>query len=334
MGSKKKTTQVSNSTSTAAPPSWTQPGFEAVSGQLMNAINGPKAPAYTGDFVAAPDAGLTQQAIDQYLATAGKATDLSGFLESQLAPLMARNDTRYDVGDYNSTLAPAIEAAMAPVFRNLTEKVLPGIRSSATDSGAYSGSRAMAVLPGMAMDAASRNAQEIGAGMAFEDYQAREARRLDAYKTDEQLALERTGMLPALIDNILKSSAGGAQMTEGALNLGQARDQSVINNNLAKHDYAVKQPFEGMDIATQLLQALSGNYGTTTNQGKTVTTEKTGGLGSVVQGALGLASMAASMGAFGPLAGAAGAAAGGAGGAAGALGMGLPASRVINPWGG
>lgn len=331
MGTKKTTKQTSNTTQTAAPPTWTQPGIEDVSKRVTAAVGqGPK--PYEGNFVALPDQATTQAAIDAYLGTAGRSEELANFMQTQLPALMERNNTRYDVGNFNDTLAPAIDAAIFPVFRQLQEQVLPGIRSSSLDSGAYSGDRAMMVLPQNAIKDASENAQRIGAEMAFNDYQAREARRLEAYGLDESLALERTGMLPELIDNILRSSAGGAQMREGALNLGVARDQAMIDNDLRRHDYNVRAPYEGLDIATQLLTALSQGWGTQTGKSDSTTVEKTGGLGAVAQGLLGAASLAGSF----LMPGAGGAAAAAAGGMPGqAISAGFNTMRSgmsNNPW--
>lgn len=328
MGSKKTTKQTSNSTQTVAPPTWTEPAIRDMAARVQAAAARP-VPVYEGNFMAVPDAAGVNDVAGRLTASADQASTLSNWLQGQT--MNAMPTSRYDVGT-GMDLQPAINAAIHPVFKQLTDQILPGIKSSALDAGAYSGDRAMSVLPTEAINNSNESAQRIAAQLGYEDYQARENRRLQAYGIDTGLETDRLNMLPNLIDTALRASAGGASLAGDALNTRTQANQAQITNDVMRHDYAVRQPYEGMDIATQLLQALSGNYGTTTGNSNSTTVEKTGGLGPIVQGLAGIASMAAGMGAFGGMGGLVGGAAGAAGGQGMAGTMASAGSTFSNPW--
>lgn len=308
MGGKTTSTQKYNQTQTAAPPSWTQQGLQDVASRVTSALGQTPAAAYTGDFVAQPNAALTQQAVNAYTGSAGTAGQLAQTAQGFLPGLQAKAPTStYDMGQ-NAELSGVIDAAINPVFRQLTEQVLPGIKSSSLASGAYSGDRAMAVLPGQAIRDASGEAQRLAAQVSYQDYADREARRLAAYQTDQGNALsaygletQRTGMLPDIVDTIMRMDASQGDLLAQALGLQTSASQAGIDNALAKDQYDVTSPYRGLDIATQLLTQLSGGYGTTTGSGNSTTTQSTGGLGPVLQGILGAASLAGGLGAFGPV---------------------------------
>lgn len=323
MGSKKKTTQVSNQTQTVAPPTWTMPGIQDASNRVNAAIRQIPQDRYQGDFIAGVDQNALNDILAAYRNTAAKAGEMGSFVEGQLGQHMADPvfNTQLPTARFTNSdpqnLDGVINAAINPVFRQLTEQILPSIRSSALESGAYSGDRAMGVVPTQAIQQSNEAAQRLAAEIGYEDYNNRENRRLQAHMSDEDRALAgfnadtqrvlgtgdlmtaRMGQLPDLVDTIMRMSSSQGDLLSIAADREQAARQNEINNALAKEDYAVRAPFLGLDIASDLLARLSGNYGTTTQNGKTTTTEKTGGLGEVVKGAMGLASMAASFAAPG-----------------------------------
>lgn len=567
MGTKKTTKTTYSGTQTAAPPSWTMPGIQTASDQVISALEGMPGTPYQGNFVAQPNSTLVQQMLQGYqelnagARSAGEtvrnnASQLPQTVQTALgtnpfaninlpqAPTIptaanfvaptavarpdlptgvattadlsgiARPDIEAGLRDYvqaevlaapdladlrpdlqagkptaavwdptawtggqndNGRLQAAIEAGIAPVMRQLMEQVLPSIRSSAIDAGAYTGDRAMQILPQQAMAEAATRGSEVGAGLSYEGFQRAQDRDLSAwqalesfrgqdanqdnsfnsniyntltnalmqqfgiesdarmtgYQTQQGALLQNAGMAndfntnrnsllttamrdlygidvnAALTnagmvnqfnsnqnntltnaltnmygidrtaandtaamqntynynnraldtnagldlfgrqsDNAIRTAAdssdyqtaaadviarafgmqtdmygsglaleaGGQDMLAQALGLQQGADQAAIDEALARYQYNLQAPFQGLDMAVPLLAALSGNYGTQTSQGQQTQVERTGGLGSVVQGIAGLAGMAASLGAFGPL-GAAGTAAGGAGAA-------------------
>jgi hypothetical protein len=64
----------------------------------------------------------------------------------------------------NPIVTKAIDAAMQPAFRNLTEQVLPNIRNEFAASGGYGGTR-QSLAEGQAAERTTRGAQEVGAQM-------------------------------------------------------------------------------------------------------------------------------------------------------------------------
>lgn len=315
MGSKTtvKNETSSNGTQTVAPPSWTMPGILDAAGKVSAAISQLPGQKYTGDFTALPNMADVQAAGDAYRAAVPQAQHFGQMLEQAAGGL----NTPYNVGQM-ADVNPVIQAALAPVTRQLTEQILPGIRSGAVDSGAYSGSRAMQVLPQQALADWSKQAADTSATIGYQNYQDFENRRLAAAGLDTQ----RLALLPDIANASMGMTTAGGDLITQAAGLDAAARQAIINNNLAKNQYDYMFPFQGLDIGAQLLAQLSGNYGTTTSnmQSSGTQTTKTGGLGSVVQGIAGLAGGAASLFAGGgPLGLAAGVLGGGAGGATQAL---------------
>lgn len=304
MGTKRTTSQTTNQTQTAAPPSWTLPGIQSASQMVTDAMkaNAPGTP-YGGNFVAAPDAARTNQQIAAYDQAAQRVGELGTFAEAQMRDLYAPRDSQ-------ALLQNAITASMDPVFKQLREVTLPGITNSALMSGAYSNDRALGVVPGQAIGQATESAQRIAAELGYQGFQADENRRLQA-----------AGLLPSLANLSAQFATAPGDIMGAASGIEQQMRQQVINNELAKHEYGVNAPYERIAPAVQLLQALSQNWGTQTMNGRSVTQEKTSGLGPILQGALGLGMGAASLGAFGPLGAMAPAVAGAAASAAGPAGV-------------
>lgn len=307
MGSKKKSTTTTNQTQTAAPPSYALPGITDVANRVTGALGQLPTDSYQGDFIAMPD----QQSVDEiaaaYDSAAGRALDLSNQTQDWFGNFLAAEH------DNQTGLNDAIDAAIHPVFRQLQEQVLPGLANSAVQSGAYGNNRYFDTTTGQVTRDATENAQRIAATLGYENYQAMLEREI-----------QRASMVPGMNNNIMQLAASQGDL----LRQGDAdrilRDQAVIDNELAREDYNFTRPFRGLDIASSLLSQLSQGYGTTNMNGTSTTVEKTGGLGSVVQGLAGLGGLAAS--AFmGPAAGAVGSSIGSAASAAGR------ASLLANP---
>ena len=316
MGTKKTTNTTQNSTQTAAPPSWTLPGLtsagDAVTAAMQAAIKAPT--PYTGQFVAGMDPGRVATQVGQYDAAAGTAGDMGNFARQQMQQLFAPQDSQ-------KLLQDAISASIHPVFRQLMEQTLPGITNSALQSGAYTNDRALGVLPQTAIRDSTESAQRIAAQMGYDGFQAEQDR-----------TIQRAQQLPALSNLVAQMASARGDLTGMGTTLDQTLRQQMLDNEKAKHDYNVGAPYESIGPAAQLLSLLSGNYGTQTGSSNSKTVEKTGGLGSVVQGALGLASMAGSLGAFGPLGGVLAKAGGAAGNAGTALGGVAASSMFQNPF--
>lgn len=316
MGKSKKTTTNTSQTQTNAPPSWTQEGLGLGGALTSNALKEVQTqPRYTGDFVAQFDPQLLQSGVDAYKGAAGTSADMQAFTQSLLPMLQQQAQAgTYDLGATADT-SGVVRNAIDPVRRTLMEEILPGIKSSSLASGAYSGDRATALLPQTAVRNAVESMDKIATDITYKDYQDREARRLAAYQTDQTNALnayglntQRLGLAPEMTDSVMRYAASQGDLIQQALGLQTAGDQASIDNALARDQYNLEAPFRGLDIAGNLLTQFSGNYGTMTGSSNSTTTEKSGGLGNILQGVLGAASLAAGLGAFGPLGAAASAA--------------------------
>jgi hypothetical protein len=283
VGSKNKTKTTENKTTTVAPPSWTMPGISNVADQVTQAAMGLSSiPAYNGNYTATPDMGLINGAIDAYKGTAASAGNYSALLGGKIGGLQ-----NYDVGSMQD-VQPVIKAALSPVYDQLTKVTLPGLRTSAADAGAYSGSRAGSILPALALDDYNKTAGDLATKIGYQNYTDFEDRRLKGAELDQN----QLKILPDLINAALATSAAGGDTLAGAAQLGQTAAQAGISNDLAKYNAQFTQPFQGLDLAAALLSQLSGNYGTTNTQGTSTQVQSTGGLGPIVQGLAGVASAA------------------------------------------
>lgn len=330
--SKSKTVSntATNQTQTATPYGPIQSGLDSLAGNITHAMDMAQAtPMYTGDFVAQPGA-LQSAVIPAYQQSAALANSLIN------PALTAANTKLWEMptfggpsidagtktfGSYDaSQVAPVIEAAMAPYLRQLQEQILPGLQSSAIESGAYSNDRAFAVMPQTALRDTSRMAAEVGSGIAFQDFLEQQNRLQQAYGLSTQRGLgtadvltSRLGLYPELTDNVMRLSTGSADLTQQASAYDLAMRQAEINNALARDQYAISAPFRGLDQAASLYGTFAPyatqNMTGTSNSTQTTTT-KPSLAGQIMQGAIGLGSMAMGMpGGLGGMFGSAGSAA-------------------------
>jgi len=117
----------------------------------------------------------------------------------------------------NPHLQQTAAAAMRPVFENLTQNVLPGIRGDAAMTGNVGGSR-QGIAEGLAAQGALRTAGDIGANIYSQGY----GQGLGAMTQGLGLAPQtaQLGLMPADILN----QVGGAQ---------QALQQQILNMPLS-----------------------------------------------------------------------------------------------------
>lgn len=317
MGSKKTTTKT-NQTQTSAPPTWTAPGLEEAAARVTAGMDLIPSEHYAGPMVATMDPSELAAIQAAWGATAQDATRLSGWMESLLPQIeqgmeftTALPSTMYNLAP-RQELDAVINASIDPVRRQLMEQTLPNITSSALASGAYSGDRAMGVLPGEAIRQSDEAMQRIAAQLGYEDYQNYENRRLAAFQattgasqqnyaleTQRQAAeaadrLQRLGMAPEMVRSILHTGASAGDLLRMAAELEQSNLQLSYDNAVKTDQYASAAPFFGLDTASQLLAQLSGGWGTQTMQGKTTTTTKDP-VGQIMQGAMGAAQLAMGM---------------------------------------
>lgn len=315
MGAKKKTKTTYNDHSTNAPPAWTAPGLTQAGGMVQNALGQIPTSHYTGQQVAYMDPAQLQAIQSAWGQTAGLAGDYTQYMQDQLPGLSTPPQfstqlptANYNMGDRYAGLEGTINAAQHSTLQQLQQNILPGIQSSSLDAGAYSGDRAMGVLPTQAIGNATESMQRIASELAFQDYQDWENRRLAAYQGDQATQLgsyqadtqrglgvadanaQQMSLLPAYIQSMLHTSGSVGDLLNMSAALGVQNDQNVINDAVAQDRYASYSPFMGLDQASQLLAQLSGAWGQQDRSGESKTTEKTGGLGPALQTAAGVAS--------------------------------------------
>lgn len=322
MKSKTKTVSDTNQTQTQAPPSWTAPGLSQAAQMVTARLGSIPTSHYSGDMVAAMNAGDLARIQQAWGATAANAGGLATQMQGMLPQLQTGTlDWTTGLPSTDYTLAPrqdldaVINASIDPVQRMLMEQILPSITNSALSSGAYSGDRAMGVLPTDAIRNATESMQNIAAQLGYEDYQNYENRRLAAYQAttaaaqgnygletsrqglEAQDLLARMGLMPDYVNAILHTQASQGDLLKMAADLGVQQRQAQIDNALKQDQYASYSPFMGLDQATQLLTALSGGWGTQNMTGHSTSTQTQSQpiAGQLIQGALGLGMAAAGM---------------------------------------
>lgn len=311
MGSKTTTNTTSAGQQTVAPPSWALPQMQAIAGGIMNGIGAVQGtPKYTGDFVAHP--GALQTAVPQgYMDAAAMARALVPQAQGALTaagqmPTFSIPNLQPALQTYGSTnpggMDAAVRAAINPVYKQLTEQILPSLQSSGMESGAYGGSRALVTLPGQALNDFSLNAGNIAAGMNYQDYTDTANRMLQGYGLDTTRGLgvadtltSRLGLTPELLNSIMRLQGGAAELGAQGATADTANRQSLIDDQLQKYQYQLQQPFMGYDVATDLISKLAGNYGQTNTTGTQTQTQRSGGLAPILGGALGLGMAALSL---------------------------------------
>jgi hypothetical protein len=305
MGSKKKETVTTNQVQEAKPISWADPVMQQIAGGITGALGQVQGvPDYTGEFIAQPGA-LQLGVPGAYMDAAALAKSLvdpamQAFNASMVMPEFALdpNVLKAAMQGFGATnpegMIGAVEAATKPVYRTLTEQLLPQLMSSGIESGAYGGTRSQQTLPGMVIRDAGAEMQDIAARLYYEDYNAAAERALAAYGLDTErnlglgnLQTDRLGLTPDLLDTIMRMGGGSAELTAAAAGYDTANQQAVIDNMLKKYEYAKTEPFMGYDIATDLISRLASGYGTQTTNGTQTAVTKTGGLAPIVGGVLG-----------------------------------------------
>lgn len=312
MGSKKKSKTSSTTHQESKPLDIVMPGYGQIASGVSNALNQVQGVNYNGDFVAQPGThalaapGMYADAANQALSLVPQAqsfVDQAGMGPQFGLGLPVLQQAMQGFGSTSPQgMQGAVDAAIQPYMRQLTEQVLPSLQSAGIESGAYGGTRSQQTLPGLAIRDAGRMAQEVAANLVYQDYNAAAQRQLEAYGLDtarglgeSQANTARLSITPELLNSVMRMSGGAADLMNQAGQLETANAQAGINNNLQRFNYDMTRPFMGYDTATDILSRLTAGFGTTDQQSKSKTTEKTGGLAPIIQGGLGLASGIASM---------------------------------------
>lgn len=172
----------------------------------------------------------------------------------------------------NPYLYQAAMGATRPVVEQLTENILPSIRSSAVNTGQYGGSR-QALAEGTAIGKAAQAMGDITSGMYS-----------NAYQQGLGTLQSALGMTPQM----MALSQAPAQAI-GQLGQAQEADQAKqLQEDIQRWDYSQNLPYQQLSNYLNLLQGASP-YATSTS------TQRQAGGGSDVMGGLGAALSIASM---------------------------------------
>jgi hypothetical protein len=172
----------------------------------------------------------------------------------------------------NPYVAAAATAAARPIYQNLTESVLPNIRSGASLSGQYGGSR-----QGIAEGLAAQSANQAAADQSANIYNQAYAQGLDAQ-----------GRAIALGPQTLALGAYPGQIISGVGDVQQGQAQNELNSDIARYNYGQTLPYQKL---AEFMNTIQGSYGgTSTSTGPS--TQSPGAL----QSGLGGAALGASLG--------------------------------------
>ena len=151
----------------------------------------------------------------------------------------------------NPNLQGAIDAAVRPVYTNLTEKALPAIRSGSIQSGNFGGSR-----QGIAEGAAIRDAGTIAGDISSKISQ-------DQYATNVGAQQRAIAMAPT----VQGAQTTGATVTSGVGDVRQAMDQAHLNAAQNAFNFDQYAPFMNARDILSIIQGLPG--GSTVSTGNT-----------------------------------------------------------------
>lgn len=142
----------------------------------------------------------------------------------------------------NPHLQGAIDAAVRPVYQNLTEKALPAIRSGSIQSGNFGGNR-----QGLAEGNAIRDAGVTAGDIASKISQAQYGTNVEA----QQRAIGATPMLQG-------TQVAGATTTSGVGDIRQAMDQAKINAGMQAFNFDQYAPFMNAKDILSIMQGIPG----------------------------------------------------------------------------
>lgn len=227
-------TQTVTSTS---PPSFQQPYIDKLFSEASRLYGSSGPQFYPGSTVAPfTERGLTGQNL--LLEGAG---DVNAFTKTQAYPTAQKLLGAMDVAN-NPYVRDYADAATQPIMRQLTEEVLPQIRTSAVGVGGYGGSRQQ-LGEAQAVERAARAAGETRAGIYGR-----------AYESGLGAAQNTLGMLPTLA----ASSLTPGQVYSGVGEQEQALDQARINEQMARWNFGQNLPYQKL---AEYANAISGSYG-------------------------------------------------------------------------
>lgn len=251
-------------------------------------------PGYTGDFVSAPrpeeiagyqnalnfSSGAGQNAVNNTLNTSGQMAGLGMTgANAGMGALFNQANTNQTAGNIaaasqyanNPYMSSMVDAATRDVRRQFNEETLPGIDRTAAGTGNMNSTRA-GIAAGIAQRGLQDAIMDTSAQMRGNAYQ----QGLSQASTDNQQRLAASQALGGLGSDLSKAGLYGlgqgmdmagkniATTLLGSTGL-QGLDQRVLDNELAKSQYASAYPWEALNRAFAIQGGQSwGSEGTST----------------------------------------------------------------------
>jgi hypothetical protein len=241
----------------SAPPAYALPHLQRVQEEAGKVYSESAPEYYSGSTVANLNA-------DQ-LAAQQSLRDAAGGLGSFLAPSTSAYQSALNAPDLanNPIVGQISEGITNPIFRQLGENILPGLRGGAQEAGQYGGTR-----QGIAEGLAVRGSSEVASEAVSRALQG-------LYATGTQA---RTSALQATPE--LASLQGlGAKFLDLSGQQQYQQEQAKLSDEVARHD------FEQNISRNRLIDYANILQGTTFGgEGQSRTSGGSGGLGSAISG--------------------------------------------------
>lgn len=164
-----------------------------------------------------------------------------------LADNAASANNFYTSGDIwnpssNPNLQGAIDATTRPLYQNLTNTVLPAIRTDATQTGNYGSSR-QGVAEGLATQSTQQAAADAAAKVAQNEYETNVAAQQRA---------------EALVPTLQQAQTTAGTVQSGVGDVQRALDQARTNEAVQNFNYDQYAPFLQSQDLVSLMQGLPG----------------------------------------------------------------------------
>ena len=278
------------------PPKYLQPFLTDIAEQAQAAYQKVPQDGFSGQLVASPtDAQL--QAIGQQKDIAaglgGFGANTTAIANQQANKVLSGGYTAPANNVYQGTnvgTTDAVNAYLDPVKQQLNEDILPSLRSSAVDSGAYGGSRYYTEAAKQVNDNFTRQANNIAAQIGYgegvrKDEQGFENFSLNQSLIPELLKIEQAASLttPELATAGVNQDLLGSQILGQAGQAEQLFNQDVLDEAYQQYVLSTQTPFAGLDQYASIVGGVPAG-GTSTTTG---TIARPSGGSNFLSGALG-----------------------------------------------
>lgn len=234
----------------------------------MKAFNLTNNNAYNGQYLAGPNDVQTQAAQNALTKAPGFDAGASEVRNLALDTISGN----YLTPESNPALKGAMEAAWAPIQRDLTNTILPGINDKAIAEGAWGGAR-QDIQQNLAVADAIGRGSEATSKIAYDNYTKERANQLSA-----------ATLLPQA--NQLDLQPSQVQSTVGGVM--QGWDQLALDEAFQHYSDSQNAPWFGIDKLASVSNPLAQTYGTTTGTSSvTPSTPSFNPLSGGIQGGLG-----------------------------------------------